>query len=173
MQFYLFILIFAPTLRTGRPWLIVAALVTTSWLWRYQVMQHSVITGSTGVFPRFWAMTQLPGLIDEFAAAVSAFLVALIEAVPYKTYSVLTDNSIQFTIPPRYVDGPTARYMTHMFDMRSRENGIEHRLTKVKHPWTNGQVERMNPTIKEATVKRYHYDRHDQFESHLFDFVNA
>ncbi len=63
--------------------------------------------------------------------------------------------------------------MTHMFDMRSRENGIEHRLTEVKHPWTNGQVERMNRTIKEATVKRYHYDRHDQFESNLFDFINA
>jgi hypothetical protein len=31
-----------------------------------------------------------------------------------------------------------------MFDMRCRENGIEHRLTKIKHPWTNGQVERMN-----------------------------
>jgi hypothetical protein len=27
-------------------------------------------------------------------------------------------------------------------------------------PWTNGQVERMNRTIKEATVKRYHYDSH-------------
>jgi transposase InsO family protein len=32
--------------------------------------------------------------------------------------------------------------------------GIEHRLTKVNHPWTNGQVERMNRTIKEAPVKR-------------------
>jgi len=42
-----------------------------------------------------------------------------------------------------------------MFDMRCHENGIEHRLTKIKHPWTNGQVERMNRTIKEATVKRY------------------
>ena len=83
----------------------------------------------------------------------SAFLVALIEAVPYKIHTVLTDNGIQFTFPPRYADGPTARYMTHMFDMRCRENGIEHRLTKVKHPWTNGQVERMNRTIKEATVK--------------------
>jgi transposase InsO family protein len=54
--------------------------------------------------------------------------------------------------------------MTHMFDMRCRKNGIEHRLTKIKHPWTNGQVERMNRTIKEATVKRYHYDRHEQLE---------
>ncbi|QFT33922.1 Integrase core domain protein [Labrenzia sp. THAF82] len=86
--------------------------------------------------------------------SASAFLVALIEAVPYRIHTVLTDNGIQFTFPPRYADGPTARYMTHMFDMRCRENGIEHRLTKVKHPWTNGQVERMNRTIKEATVKR-------------------
>ena len=83
--------------------------------------------------------------------SASAFLVALIQAVPYKIHTVLTDNGIQFTFPPRYVDGPTARSMTHMFDMRCRENGIEHRLTKVKHPWTNGQVERMNRTIKEAT----------------------
>ena len=31
----------------------------------------------------------------------------------------------------------------------------------------------MNRTIKEATVKRYHYDRHDQLEIHLADFINA
>ena len=63
--------------------------------------------------------------------------------------------------------------MTHMFDMRCCENGIEHRVTKVKHPGSNGQVERMNRTIKEATVKRYHYDSHQLFERHLADFINA
>jgi transposase InsO family protein len=57
--------------------------------------------------------------------------------------------------------------------MRCRQNGIEHRLTKIKHPWTNGQVERMNRTIKEATVRRYHYDRHAELENHLTDFINA
>ena len=106
-------------------------------------------------------------------SSASAFLMALIEAVPYKIHTVLTDNGIQFTFPPRYADGPTARYMTHMFDMRCQENGIEHRLTKIKHPWTNGQVERMNRTIKEATVKRFHYDTHQQLETHLADFINA
>ena len=69
--------------------------------------------------------------------------------------------------------GRQPRSMTHMFDMRCRENGIEHRLTKINHPWTNGQVERMNRTIKEATVKRYHYDSHEQLKTHLADFVNA
>lgn len=33
-------------------------------------------------------------------------------------------------------------------------NGIEHRLTKSIHPWTNGQAERMMRSINEATVKR-------------------
>jgi transposase len=103
----------------------------------------------------------------------SAFLVALIEAVPYRIHTVLTDNGIQFRYPPRYANGPTARHMTHMFDMRCRENGIEHRFTKINHPWTNGQVERMNRTIKDATVKRFHYDDHDQLRKHLQDFINA
>ena len=105
--------------------------------------------------------------------SASVFLMALIDTVPYRIHTVLTDNGIPFTFPPRYADGPTARYITHMFDMRCRENGIEHRLTKVKHPWTNGQVERMNRTIREATVKRFHYDDHRQVETHLADFVAA
>jgi transposase InsO family protein len=105
--------------------------------------------------------------------SASAFLEALIKAVPYKIHTVLTDNGIQFTFPPRYAGGPTARYVTHMFDMRCHENSIDHRLTKIKHPWTNGQVERMNRTIKEATVKRYHYDSHRQLQAHLTDFINA
>lgn len=52
-------------------------------------------------------------------------------------------------------------------------NGIEHRVIRINHPWTNGQVERMNRTIKDATVMRYHYDSHDQLEQHLQDFVSA
>jgi hypothetical protein len=39
---------------------------------------------------------------------------------------------------------------------------IDHRLTKIKHSWTNGQVERMNHTIKQATVHIFHYDTHDR-----------
>lgn len=31
----------------------------------------------------------------------------------------------------------------------------------------------MNRTIKEANVKRYHYDSHVQFKRHLKDFINA
>jgi Integrase core domain len=37
----------------------------------------------------------------------------------------------------------------------------------------NGQVERMNRTLKDATVKRFHYASHDQLRQHLADFVAA
>jgi transposase InsO family protein len=50
---------------------------------------------------------------------------------------------------------------------------IEHRTTKPRHPWTNGQVERMNRTIKEATVKRFYYESHDQLRHHLGDLIKA
>jgi hypothetical protein len=59
------------------------------------------------------------------------------------------------------------------FDMICEANDIEHRLTKPNHPWTNGQVERMNRTIKEATVKRFHYESHEQLRTHLADFMDA
>jgi transposase InsO family protein len=57
------------------------------------------------------------------------------------------------------------------FDMICEANGIGHRLTKPNHPWTKGQVERMNRTIKEAIVKRFHYDSHDHLRTDLADFM--
>jgi len=96
------------------------------------------------------------------------FLRNLIAAVPYSIHTILTDNGIQFTNRERH------KYaFHHIFDRVCDENNIEHRLTKVKHPWTNGQVERMNRTIKQATVKRFHDDDHAQLQKHLVDFIDA
>src|ERR1700675_3110338 len=106
----------------------------------------------------------------EDAATVhsaSAFLNALIQAVPYKIRTVLTDNGVQFCDQPSRRNGPTARLRMHRFDKTCREHAIEHRLTKPHHPWTNGQVERMNRTLKEATAKRYYYKPNNQFGSTL------
>lgn len=103
----------------------------------------------------------------------SDFLRALIEAVPYQIHTVLTDNGVQFCDAPRNRSGPTAMLRVHRFDRVCREHGIEHRLTKPNHPWTNGQVERMNRTLKDATVKRYHYESHDQLRAHLQLFLDA
>ena len=96
------------------------------------------------------------------------FLKNLIKTFPYKIHTVLTDNGIQFT--NRKQDRAA---FTHVFDRVCHESRIEHRLTKINHPWTNGQVERMNRTLKEATVKRYHYTNHQQLKNHLYHFLNA
>ncbi len=100
--------------------------------------------------------------------AAAGFLCNLIVVVPYAIHTGLTDNGIQFT--NRAQD---RHAFEHIFDRFCREHGIDHRLTKIKHSWTNGQVERMNRTIKEATVKRFHYDDHDRLRRHLADFVLA
>ena len=101
-------------------------------------------------------------------AIAVGFLVRLIKRVPYRIHTVLADNGIQFTHRQR------DRYaFMHLFDRVCRMNGIEHRLTKPNHPWTNGQVERMNRTLKEATVKRYHYESHAELREHLKAFLLA
>ena len=111
----------------------------------------------------FVRLSQKAGKID-----LAQFLRDLVDAVAYKIHTVLTDNGIQFTsrAKDRYA-------FHHIFDRVCNENDIEHRLTKPYHPWTNGLLERMNRTIKQATVKRYHYRSHDQLRSHLADYIGA
>lgn len=59
------------------------------------------------------------------------------------------------------------------FGMICEANGIEHRLTKPNHPWTNRQVELMNRTIKEPIAKRFHYENYNQLRTHFTDFTAA
>jgi transposase InsO family protein len=73
----------------------------------------------------------------------------------------------------RHLLTPESPFGPHAFEYACAQNEIDHRLTKPKHPWTNGQVERMNRTIKDATVKRYFYETHDRLRTHLRDFVDA
>jgi len=110
------------------------------------------------------------------------FLRALAAAVPYKIHTVLTDNGTHFTEPSGNAWTPTeikamraekVFFRCHSFEAACADLDIEHRLTKPRHPWTNGQVERMNRTIKDATVKRFYYETHDQLRQHLADFVSA
>jgi transposase InsO family protein len=103
-------------------------------------------------------------LHEKATTAVSRdFLLRLIAAVPYKIHTVLTNNGIQVTTPgaggsavPLIKEANGERFWAHAFEYTCATNDIEHRTTKAKHPWTNGQVERMNRTIKDATVKRFY-----------------
>jgi transposase InsO family protein len=100
-----------------------------------------------------------------------AFLQNVVQAVPYKIHRLLTDNGPQFTYNLLLPHCRPAH--EHPFDAACDKLGIKHKTTHFRHPWTNGQVERINRTLKDATVKTYHYDTIDQFKSHLYDFFMA
>ena len=110
------------------------------------------------------------------------FLRRLIEAVPYKVHTVLTDNGTHFTTPGNVCSAAKdirdaiaagELFRAHSFELACAQADIDHRLTKPRHPWTDGQVERMNRTLKEATVRSFHYETHDQLREHLAAFVGA
>jgi hypothetical protein len=58
----------------------------------------------------------------------------------------------------------------YIFDRVCWEYGIDHHLTKTNHPCTNGQVEGMNRTLKEAIVKKYYYQTR-WLKEHLYSFL--
>ena len=99
------------------------------------------------------------------------FLKKVIDFFPYQIHRILTDNGSQFTY--RLLTQHLRPKAFHPFDLICKQNAIKHKLTKFRHPWTNGQVERFNRTIKNDTVKRYHYDNIEQLEAHLQEFMMA
>ena len=102
-------------------------------------------------------------------ATGGAFMRSVVAAFPYQIHTVLTDNGVAFTKNASTKwDG-----MRHVFDRACDEHGIEHRLTKPYHPWTNGQAERMNRTVKDATTKMVHYETTQALCAHVLAFVAA
>jgi transposase InsO family protein len=92
-------------------------------------------------------------------------------AITLNCASFPTCYGIQFAEQPR--NRNTIYSLPIRFDMVCEANDIEHRPTKPNHPRTNGQIERMNRTIKAATVKRFHCESQDQLRTHLADFLAA
>ncbi len=117
----------------------------------------------------------LPLAIDRVSKfTYFEFLRGVVEAFPYAIHTVLTDNGMAFADLPKNRNGPTRRYLGgHIFDRVCNENGIEHKLTKPYHPWTNGQAEPMNRTVKKATIKAFHYPDLESLKAHVLAFVSA
>jgi transposase InsO family protein len=64
-------------------------------------------------------------------------------------------------------------FVGHIFGAGCKEDGIEYRQVRPYHPWTNGQAERMVRTIKEATVKSFHYASITDLRRHVRDWLLA
>jgi hypothetical protein len=100
--------------------------------------------------------------IKAIKTMAAQFLRNLIATVPDKRHTVFTGNGIPVT------NWQQDKYaFTHIVARVCDEHAIAHRLTKTKHPWTKGQVERMNRTLKDATVKRYDDQTHPHPKEHL------
>ncbi len=65
------------------------------------------------------------------------------------------------------------RVRCHSFEAVCADLDIEHRLTKPRRPWTNCRLEWINRTIKDASVKRFRDEGHDQLRQYFADLVAA
>ena len=97
-------------------------------------------------------------------ADAAEFLEYVVRQFPHKIHTIITDNGSEFT--DRFMSYSTTRWGNrwgnksqpsgrHLFDMGCQKHGIEHRLTKVRKPQTNGMVERFNRRIAEVLRSMY------------------
>ena len=103
------------------------------------------------------------------AAAARAFLNALDKAAPFRIRTLLTDNGKEFT---DRLFGARAKQASgaHEFDALCQSLEIEHRLTRPKHPQTNGMVERFNGRLAQV-IRSHHFNDRADLESTLHRFV--
>jgi transposase InsO family protein len=85
------------------------------------------------------------------------FLKSVVSWYPYRIHRILTDNGKEFG---------------KRFTQACKDLGIKHKRTKVKHPWTNGQAERIIQSIKKGTVKKVFYKNHKQMKQGLIKWAN-
>jgi len=82
--------------------------------------------------------------------------------------SVLTDNGKEFTTHHKS--------KKHSFERLLNELNIKHRLTKVRHPWTNGSVERFQRTVLEefyqVTFRKKIYESLDELNDDLNKYID-
>ena len=97
-----------------------------------------------------------------------AFLKSVTERFPFKISKVLTDNGKEFT---NKVFGQKAADNTHEFDLLCQSLGIEHRLTKVRRPQTNGMVERFNGRIADI-LRTHHFQSGKELEHTLKRYID-
>ena len=103
------------------------------------------------------------------AASARSFLNALHKAAPFKIKTLLTDNGREFTdraFGQREKDASGE----HEFDELCLALGIEHRLTKPKHPQTNGMVERFNGRLAHV-LKSHRFNSAHDLETTLLRFA--
>ena len=88
---------------------------------------------------------------------------------PFYISHVLTDNGAEFT--DKFTNRKNKASGNHEFDMACIDGHIDHRLTAPATPKTNGMVERVNGTIKDATIKVLTYKDKAELKADLNKFL--
>lgn len=101
--------------------------------------------------------------------ASKAFLSNLIKACPFEIHTILTDNGSEFTYKLLPENKQTKK--KHPFDEVCSTYNIKHKLTKYRHPWTNGQVERFNRQLKSGTIKVCRYETQQEMEEAIKKWI--
>ena len=101
--------------------------------------------------------------------ASKEFLENVIKNCPFKIHRILTDNGSEFTYKLLSENKRTEK--KHPFDEVCSTYGIKHKLTKYRHPWTNGQIERFNRSMKAGTIKVCRYETTEQMKESIEKWV--
>lgn len=114
-----------------------------------------------------WVFVRL--MPDKSARSAASFLKHLHAAAAFRIRTILTDNGKEFTdrLFAGKERGPTGN---HVFDQRCKTLEIEHRLTPVRRPQTNGMVERFNGRIAQI-LRTQHFQGRDDLEQTLKRYV--
>ena len=110
---------------------------------------------------------------DQSDSSSTDFLIKVKNACPVNIVKLLTDNGSQFT--DRFtskkdpITGDHIAYGKHAFDVLCKALKIEHRLIALRHPQTNGMVERFNGRISEL-VGQTRFESAAELESTLRNY---
>ncbi len=118
-------------------------------------------------------------LEDLKPRTAAGFIKRFIKEFDYKVETVLTDNGFEWT---DRCAGAIKKKATgkHEVDKICIENRIEHKLTKIRRPETNGMVERFNRRLSELLAQKEKieansgkncFENHEARNKYIKDFV--
>ena len=109
---------------------------------------------------------------NKKAKTAEDFLDKTIEFFPFEITKLLTDNGKEFTDRFRRNTNykPTGN---HIFDLKCKDNNIEHRLTKPRTPQTNGMVERMNRKVVDNVLKSIKFENYEELEMTIKKYIDS
>jgi transposase InsO family protein len=99
------------------------------------------------------------------------FLISAVNFYPFYIHTILTDNGVEFSLKrAKYWGGKIET--ESLFDVVCNMVGIKHRVTKIRHPWTNGMAERAVGLVKEHTTKVHRYQNASSMIADIYAYQN-